>query len=87
MYAIRSYYVIVRANHTAVKVLGTKFNVKAYADEQTVETSLLSGKVNFILNDGQKKPTVLEMSPGEKMDFNLQTNSYKEMNFSPDEIV
>ncbi|WP_163712613.1 FecR family protein [Mangrovibacterium lignilyticum] len=78
---------VVRMNHAAVKVLGTKFNVKAYADEETVETSLLSGKVNFILNDGLESKTVLEMIPGQKMDFNLQTNSYQEMAFVPDEIV
>lgn len=36
---------IVDASGTEIEVLGTEFNVKAYSDENTVETTLVEGKV------------------------------------------
>lgn len=36
---------VVETSQISVKVLGTKFNVKAYADDATVTTTLTSGKV------------------------------------------
>ena len=67
-------YFIVRSDslhpflvHTAdvsVKALGTEFNVKAYPEEGSVETVLVSGSVE-ILKKGQKKP-IIELKPGEK---------------------
>ena len=37
---------VVRTDAVNVRVLGTSFNVKAYADEATVETSLVEGRVS-----------------------------------------
>lgn len=42
---------IVHAADLDVKVLGTKFNVKAYPDENEIETSLFEGKVNLMWKD------------------------------------
>lgn len=39
---------IVETSQLSVKVLGTKFNVKAYADDKLVTTTLTSGKVEVI---------------------------------------
>ncbi|QNL49380.1 FecR family protein [Olivibacter sp. SDN3] len=36
---------IVEANGTAIKVLGTQFNVNAYLDEKTIKTTLIEGSV------------------------------------------
>ena len=67
-------YFIVRSDslhpflvHTAdvsVKALGTEFNVKAYPEEGSVETFLISGSVE-ILKKGHTKP-IIELKPGEK---------------------
>ena len=49
---------IVRAGNEEIKVLGTHFNVNAYADEQVVKTTLLEGSVkvnnNAILQPGEQ---------------------------------
>lgn len=42
---------VVKTNEIDVKVLGTRFNVKAYSVDETVDVSLISGKVNVHLND------------------------------------
>lgn len=57
--------------HTAgftVKVLGTVFNVKAYRDDKTTETTLLKGKVQVELADDPEKKIIL--SPHEKLTIN-----------------
>lgn len=36
---------MVTANHTAIQVLGTSFNINAYTDEATVNTTLLQGSI------------------------------------------
>lgn len=54
--------------HTAklvVKVLGTVFNVKAYNNDKTVETTLLKGKVQVELKDNPEKKIIL--LPNEKL--------------------
>jgi len=48
--------------HTSViqiKVLGTAFNVKSYADEATTETSVVHGKVEVRVNKRPEEPFVL----------------------------
>ena len=42
---------IVNTGHTSVKVLGTSFNVMAYADEEITRTTLLQGKVKVAGNN------------------------------------
>lgn len=63
---------IVRTPNTFVKVLGTKFNVKAYANEDYTYTTLNEGKVKLIMD---KKQQVL--SPNEQVVFNKRTNEYE----------
>lgn len=38
---------VVKTSHLDVKVLGTKFNVKSFADDEQVEATLLEGKVRI----------------------------------------
>jgi transmembrane sensor len=49
---------IVHVNEAAIEVLGTHFNVMAYPNESTLETTLLEGSVKFIAgnNSVQLKP-------------------------------
>ena len=62
----------VDAGHLQVQVLGTHFNVNAYADESAIRTTLLEGAVKIV----QDKTDVL-LQPGEqarlKPDGNLKT--------------
>jgi len=54
---------IIHLEHTQIKVLGTSFNVKAYQEEEMVETTVVSGKVAFIrkgsLISNDQKDTLL----------------------------
>jgi transmembrane sensor len=56
---------LVHTNRLIVKVLGTVFNVKAYNDDKTIETTLLKGKVQVELNNNPEKTIIL--LPNEKL--------------------
>lgn len=73
----RSIPFIVEAGGMAVKAIGTNFNVKAYGDDTSFETSLESGKV-IILKETptNKELTVCEMEPGQHFIFNNTNNKY-----------
>lgn len=55
----------IRANNIQIKVLGTAFNVKAYPEDKTTETSLLRGRVEVTLDKRPGEPIVLK--PNEKL--------------------
>ncbi|MCF6357350.1 MAG: FecR family protein [Draconibacterium sp.] len=61
------------SNGVEVKVLGTKFNVKGYANEKTVETILVEGKVE-LSRVGDKSGRSIELYPGDKATLNLNTS-------------
>lgn len=56
---------IIHANKVQIKVLGTAFNVRAYPDEKTTETSLIRGRVEVRLDKTPDRPFFLE--PNEKL--------------------
>jgi len=65
---------LVRTNGVTVRVLGTKFNVKSYPDEKTVETTLVTGKVelyanNLEINDNNR---LLVLAPNQQAIFEVQ---------------
>ncbi|XVJ64959.1 MAG: FecR family protein [Lacibacter sp.] len=56
---------IIHTSSIDVKVLGTEFNVKAYPDDATVETSLIHGSVQVFLKNDPSKFYLLK--PNEKL--------------------
>lgn len=46
---------IVHTNNLDIRVLGTRFNVKCYEEEQTIETTLVSGKVELLNKDDHSR--------------------------------
>ncbi|MBS1604532.1 MAG: DUF4974 domain-containing protein [Bacteroidetes bacterium] len=56
---------IIHTHGLDVKVLGTSLNVRAYAGDSVVETTLIQGKAQIELRDPQEEPIVLR--PGEKV--------------------
>jgi ferric-dicitrate binding protein FerR (iron transport regulator) len=56
---------LVHTSKLTIKVLGTIFNVKAYNDDKTIETTLLKGKVQVELKDKPEKTIIL--LPNEKL--------------------
>jgi ferric-dicitrate binding protein FerR (iron transport regulator) len=56
---------IVHTSGMRIKVLGTAFNVKAYADEKTIETSLIRGSIEVSVSYRPNEKIIL--SPNEKL--------------------
>ncbi|MCG6186827.1 FecR family protein [Maribellus maritimus] len=61
---------LVVTDKAEVQVVGTKFNVKAYSNEDKVETALVEGKIKFI-GVGAEHP--IELKPGDKAVYNPDT--------------
>lgn len=77
---------VVHTSGLKVKVLGTKFNVKAYPDEDQIETSLFEGKVNLLTNNLLDEIIEKEVKPGQSFLYS-KTNQQLELNrFPQDEI-
>ena len=60
---------VVKANGMEVKVLGTHFNVMAYDDEKSIQTTLVEGAVEL-----KSKNTRAILKPGEQGSFSEQDN-------------
>lgn len=56
---------VVELGDVEVKVLGTRFNVKAYKEDKKIQTTLLSGKVKVIARGGNELESI-DLSPGEQ---------------------
>ncbi len=56
---------IIQAGALQVKVLGTAFNIRSYADEPDIETTLESGAVEITLND--QPGNTIQLKPGQKL--------------------
>jgi len=59
---------IVNTGKSAIKVLGTSFNIKAYPDEQSDKTSLISGSVKISSRKSNKE---IELKPGDEATVTL----------------
>ena len=64
---------IVETSQLSVKVLGTKFNVKAYKHSEEITTTLIEGKVHFEFNNTAQKPQYITMAPGQKLIYYSQS--------------
>ncbi|MET0463969.1 MAG: FecR family protein [Chitinophagaceae bacterium] len=56
---------VIHTNVIDVKVLGTAFNVRSYADEKNTETSLIRGSVEITLRNNPDKKIILK--PNDKL--------------------
>lgn len=65
----------VNAKEISVTALGTKFNIKAYPDETSIQTMLLEGSVKLENHTGGKLSEVL-LKPGQKAVFNPTDNKF-----------
>lgn len=69
-------FIIQTTKGLKLKVLGTKFNLNAYSDDNSIKTSLVEGKVE--LNSSDNKTLVL--SPGQIASYNDKTKELKYAN-------
>ena len=72
---------IVHTSGINIKVLGTAFNVKSYASDETIETTLLRGSIEVVKQNDPTAPKVI-LRPNEKLVFNkkdlLETDGTKQ---------
>ena len=61
---------VVKIRDGEVRVLGTLFNLNAYADEKIVQTTLVEGKVAF---QGNGMCAECVISPGEQIIYHIET--------------
>lgn len=64
---------IVETQQLSVKVLGTRFNIKAYPNDEQITTTLTSGKVE--VNTSFQHSQIL--NPNEQLTYNKQTSAIK----------
>lgn len=61
---------VVEVNHLNIKVLGTKFNVDAYADNSSVSVALVEGSVILQENTGGQNKGIMQLSPNQVATLN-----------------
>ncbi|MBO9732154.1 MAG: FecR domain-containing protein [Chitinophaga sp.] len=72
----------VQTKQITVDVLGTHFNINAYADEATVNTTLLEGAVKVNSEKGS-----LQLAPGEQAQTNSNGSQKRITGINTDEII
>lgn len=72
---------LIHTSKMDVKVLGTQFNVKAYEQDKTFETSLIHGSVEVFLKKDQGKKYLLK--PNQKLVLTNKDGSQQNKNFKP----
>ena len=79
---------IVKVNNVQVKVLGTKFNVMSYADDQNIEVTLKSGRVAIqkLSKDGSAR-NLLVLKPNQQAVFNKKAKSIKYRNIRSEKYI
>ena len=71
---IRSVYpFIVKTNHLKVKVLGTKFNVHAYAEDEKTTTTLESGSV---VVQKANNEDIITLTPNEQLEYDNPSGEF-----------
>jgi transmembrane sensor len=65
---------VVKVGNQSIKVLGTRFSVNAYPDDEVIETSLLSGSVAFQYENETKGKAELKLIPGYSLFYNKHDN-------------
>lgn len=66
---------IVKIGDQRIKVLGTKFSVNAYPDDRLVETSLISGSVEFDSNQKVNGQSKFILEPGYSLFYDKKSNA------------
>lgn len=67
---------IVHTSALKIKVLGTSFNVKSYSNDQTIETTLVHGKVRIEQSERKgNRINDIELAPNQRAIFNKESRS------------
>lgn len=74
---------IVKTNEMDIVVTGTEFNIKAYKEENTVQTTLVNGLVSIAT--GKDRQNIVNLVPAQQAELNLTTRrlDVKEVDIHP----
>ena len=72
----------VHTKHIDIEVTGTKFNVNAYQNEPSIQTSLIEGHVNLFVNNSNEK---YQLTPGKLIEYRKNTGKIIERSFKENE--
>lgn len=76
---------IVQTKGLSVKVLGTKFNVKAYSRDESENVSLLSGRVNVSVD--QDRSTEYMLLPHHQLNLDVEARNVELHSFLGNEVI
>ena len=76
---------IVHTGNVATQVLGTHFNVSAYANDANITVSLVQGKVQVDMNDDPSKRIILD--PGKQMTYSKSDGQAHVTDFTTEDIT
>lgn len=62
---------VVKVGSLLVRDLGTTFNIKAYPEDNYIETALVEGKVDIVTQTGNP---IIELAPGESAVYHIDEN-------------
>ncbi|MFY9154439.1 MAG: FecR domain-containing protein [Prolixibacteraceae bacterium] len=65
----KDFPLLIKVDQIVVRDLGTTFNIKAYPDDNTVETSLIEGKADILNSSGK---ALVELKPGESAVYHAE---------------
>ncbi len=65
---------VVNAGNINIKATGTEFNVKAYADDGIIETTLVNGKVEISQKGNEGDDRILVLEPNQKAIYALHSD-------------
>ena len=77
---------IVHVGNMEVKALGTAFNVKGYADDIMVQTSLFEGKVDVKVSHSEGHLEQQILTPGQSWIFNRKTDTADKKKFNQETV-
>ncbi|WP_277466883.1 FecR domain-containing protein [Parabacteroides sp. PF5-6] len=78
---------VVKSNNLDIKVLGTRFNVKSYANDEQVKIALVSGSVNVKVNQQEKEAMDFMLTPDRMLTFDKESNSVEIGAFRKRDVV
>jgi ferric-dicitrate binding protein FerR (iron transport regulator) len=76
---------VITTPSTKVEVLGTSFNVRAFADEKAIETVVVTGKVKIA--ESKDKENFILLNPNEKGDFSVQSKKMSKQKVNAQDYI
>lgn len=68
---------VIHLGREQVRVLGTSFNVKAYAEDDMVETAVVTGRVAFIHNAAASAPDTMYAVPNQRVVYSKTSETLR----------